>query len=82
MADVFQSRPNVDQIAAFHQWGADAREKMMEAMGRKNSPVLWAALVLDECGLLAVVRESRRGLHRPLDIASADGDGGARTPQS
>ena len=35
VADVFQPRPDFDQLAAFHQWGADAREKMLEAMGRK-----------------------------------------------
>ena len=56
VADLFQPRPGFDELAAFHQWGTDARKKMLEAMDRKSCPVAWMALVIDEHGALVVLR--------------------------
>ena len=54
--DLSQSRPDFDQIAAFHEWSTEAREKMQEAMGRKKCAVAWVALVVDDIGLMVVAR--------------------------
>ena len=54
--DVSQSRSDFDQIAAFHEWSTEAREKMQEAMGRKKCAVAWVALVVDDLGLMVVAR--------------------------
>ena len=60
VADVFQPRPDFEDAARFHIWSTDAREKMQHAMQRKNCPVEWAGLVIDQLGLLAIVRFQKR----------------------
>ena len=60
VADVFQPRPDFEDAARFHIWSTDAREKMQHAMHRKNCPVEWAGLVIDQLGLLAIVRFQKR----------------------
>ena len=60
VADVFQPRPDFENAARYHIWSTDAREKMRHAMQRKNCPVEWAGLVIDQLGLLAIVRFQKR----------------------
>ena len=60
VADVFQPRPDFENAARYHIWSTDAREKMQHAMQRKNCPVEWAGLVIDQLGLLAIVRFQKR----------------------
>lgn len=56
IADVFQPRPAFDEIASSGAWCTKAGEKMHQAMGRKNCAVSWVQLVVDQCGLLAMLR--------------------------
>ena len=54
--DVSQTRPDFDHIAAFHEWSTEAREKMQKAIERPACPAAWVAIVVDECGILLVLR--------------------------
>ena len=54
--DLLQPRPDFETITTFHQWSAEAREKMQEAIKRQACPVAWAAIVVDEFGLMLVLR--------------------------
>jgi len=57
IADIFQPRPAFDEIARFSEaWSTEAAEKMQQAMKRKNCPVTWVQLVIDQHGLLAILR--------------------------
>ena len=56
VVDVFQPRPDCKQLEAFQKWSTEARADMQAAMRRKNCAVAWAAIVIDEVGMLAVVR--------------------------
>ena len=50
IADVFQPRPAFDEICT------DAAEKMRAVMERKNCAVTWVQLVIDQHGLLVILR--------------------------
>ena len=54
--DLLQARPDFERITTFHQWSAEARVKMQEAIKRQACPVTWAAIVVDESGILLVLR--------------------------
>ena len=57
IADIFQPRPAVDDIARFSEaWSTQAAEKMQTVMKRKNRAVTWVQLVIDQHGLLAFLR--------------------------
>jgi len=57
IADVFQSRPAFDEIVrSSNAWCNEAVEKMRGAMSRKNCAVTWVQLVIDQHGLLAILR--------------------------
>ncbi len=57
IADVFQPRPAFDEIARFSEaWSTEAAEKMQQVMTRKKCPVTWVQLVIDQHGMLAILR--------------------------
>jgi len=66
VADVFRPRPSFDQIVRFQAWGKDAGQKMREAMTRKNCAVSWVQLVIDQHGLLVILR-----FKHPVILATA-----------
>ena len=39
IADVFQPRPDFEEVAHFHALGSEAAKNMTESMTRKNCPV-------------------------------------------
>ena len=57
IADIFQLRPAFDDIAHFSEaWSTQAAEKMQTVMKRKNCAVTWVQLVIDQHGLLVILR--------------------------
>ena len=57
IADIFQPRPAYEEIARFSRaWSTQAAEKIQAAMMRKNCAVTWVQLIIDEQGLLAILR--------------------------
>ena len=56
VADVFRPRPSFEEMARFKEWGGTASEKMREAMNRKNCAVSWVQFVVDQHGLLVILR--------------------------
>ena len=57
IADIFQPRPAFEEIARFSgAWSTQAAEKIQAAMMRKNCAVTWVQLIIDEQGLLAILR--------------------------
>ena len=57
IADISQPRPGVDEIASFcGACNAEGIEKFKAAMMRKNCAVSWVQLVIDQHGVLAIVR--------------------------
>ena len=57
IADIFQPRPAFDDIARFSEaWSTQAAEKMQTVMKRKNCAVTWVQLVIDQHGLLVILR--------------------------
>ena len=57
IADILDRRPVFDDIARFSAaWSTQAAEKMQAAMERKNCAVTWVQLVIDQHGLLVILR--------------------------
>jgi hypothetical protein len=55
--DVFDDRPVFEVIVQFQKVGADISKKMMDAMAaRKNCAISWVQLVVDQRGLMALVK--------------------------
>ena len=59
-ADLFQPRPPFEDIQKFAPWSVAAQAQMEEALKRKTCPVSWAALFVDQSGMLAVFHFKRR----------------------
>ena len=59
-ADVFQPRPPFEEIQNFAPWSVPAQAQMEEALKRKTCPVSWAALFVDQTGMLAVFHFKHR----------------------
>ena len=53
-ADVFECRPEFEKIQSSSSQSVSVREQLEEAMKRKNCPVSWVGLYVDQFGLLAV----------------------------
>ena len=57
IADIFQQRPAFEEIARFSgAWSSQAAEKIQAAMTRKNCAVTWVQLIIDQQGLLVILR--------------------------
>ena len=57
IADIVQPRPAFDEIARFsNAWSNQAAEKMQDTMKRKNCAVTWVQLVVDQHGVLVILR--------------------------
>jgi hypothetical protein len=56
MVDIFQPRPNFNDMARFQSWGSEANKKIREVMARKTSAVSWVQFVMDQHGFLALLK--------------------------
>ena len=56
IAEVFQARPPVDKFAQLSQESAEAAKKIRQVMDRKNCAVTWVQLVIDQHGVLVILR--------------------------
>ena len=50
-ADIMQSRPDFDKLAAFNDWSTKIRQEMTDVKARKNCPVIWIGIFVDQVGL-------------------------------
>jgi hypothetical protein len=66
LAELFQPRPEFDQLVAFKDWSAKVQQEMTIIQERKNCPVVWAGLFVDRVGLLLILRFAH-----PLQLCSA-----------
>ena len=56
IAEVFQARPSVDKFAQLSQESTEAAKKIQQVMKRKNCAVTWVQLVIDQHGVLVILR--------------------------
>ena len=55
ICEVFEERPSFEVILKYKPWSEECRERMQEAMQRKNCAVTWVALYIDKHGCLMIV---------------------------
>ena len=54
-ADLLQPRPDFETLTAFNGWSVRLRQEMTAIKARKNCPVAWVGLFVDQAGLSIVL---------------------------
>ncbi len=54
-ADLLDHRPDISTLAAFESWAVKAHQQMTLAQARKNCPVTWAGIFVDQVGMVIVL---------------------------
>ena len=55
ICEIFEERPSFETLLSYKTWSEECRERMQEAMQRKNCAVTWVALYIDKRGCLMIV---------------------------
>ena len=54
-AHLIELRPAIETLIAFKDWAANAKQHMQRVQSRKNSPVAWIGIFVDEVGVALVM---------------------------
>ena len=54
-ADLLEPRPAYETLAAFKDWAASAQQHMLRAQTRKNCPLAWVGIFVDQVGVAIVL---------------------------
>ena len=54
-ANLIEPRPAIETLVAFKDWAANTKQQMLRAQSRKNSPVAWIGIFVDEVGVALVM---------------------------
>ena len=65
-ADLLQPRPDFDTLVAFAGWSATVQQEMAATKARKNCPVAWVGLFVDQVGLSIILHFAH-----PLQLCAA-----------
>ena len=65
-ADLSQPRPDFDTLVAFAGWSATVQQEMTATKARKNCPVAWVGLFVDQVGLSIILHFAH-----PLQLCDA-----------
>ena len=65
-ADLLQPRPDFDTLVAFAGWSATVQQEMIATKARKNCPVAWVGLFVDQVGVSIILHFAH-----PLQLCSA-----------
>ena len=49
--DLLEARPDFDKLAEFNDWSTKIRQEMTDVKARKNCPVIWIGIFVDQVGL-------------------------------
>ncbi len=54
-ADLLKLRPAYETLVAFEDWAASAQQHMLRAQTRKNCPLAWVGIFVDQVGMAIVL---------------------------
>ena len=59
IADLLESRPPLETLELFNQWVAMVQTQLITVKARKNCPLAWVGIFIDEHGIVLITQFTR-----------------------